>query len=74
MRKIYETEWFDIKSSKMPDNVVSQLVDVSFCSNFYAALFRKFKFYDQLPSSYRQHKSEAAVFIATLCQQSCKVW
>lgn len=53
MTKIYEKEWFDIKSSKMPDNVVSQLVDVSFCSNFYAALFRKFKFYDQLPSSYR---------------------
>ena len=73
MRKMYETEWFGIKFSELPDNDLRQLADESFYSNFYEALFRKFKCYDELPFSYRQHKSEVAELIATQCQQSCKV-
>lgn len=73
MRKMYETEWFGIKFSELPDNDLRQLADESFYSNFYAALFRKFKCYDELTPSYRQQKSETAEFIATQCQRSCKV-
>lgn len=43
MRKIYETEWFGIKFSELPDNDLRQLADDFFYSNFYTALFRKFK-------------------------------
>lgn len=60
---MFETTWFDIDFNLFAVMDPSKQADESFYDLFYQEFYKKFHSYDELPETWRQHKSILAAFI-----------